>query len=91
MSVGSINLKPSIFHVSQWQDFNPGSQRQTNAQVWVQIYDLLIECWRPSNFYRIARDTGLPLEIDQKILDLDNDLFARILVDIDSKCGGGIL
>lgn len=84
LSLGVVNLKPGIFRVSRWVPyFNPVVQRQTNTQIWVRIYDLPIEYWRPSMLFSIPRGTGLPLKIDEKTSAIEHGLFARVLVEID--------
>lgn len=86
MSIGTVPLKLGIFRVSRWvPDFNPESQLQTNAQVWVRIVGLPIEYWRPANLCSIARVAGLPLKIDRQTLNLENCIFARLLVDVDLR------
>lgn len=83
-SRGAIFLKPGVFRISQWvPDFNPSKQKQTNSQVWIRIFDLPQEYWRPAILCSIARGVGLPLRIDNKTLSKEVGLFARVLVDID--------
>lgn len=64
-------------------DFNPQKKKQTNAQVWIQIFDSPLEYWRPSILFGITRGIGLPLKIDRRTLNKEFGLFARVLVDID--------
>lgn len=81
---GSVVLRPGIFRISQWSpNFNPNLQKQTNAQVWVRIYELSMEYWKPDFLYDIAKGIGTPLRIDKKTLDKELGLYARILVDVD--------
>lgn len=88
MSIGTIFLGQSIFRVSRWvPDFNPKIQRQTNAQIWVRIFCLPIEHWRHTNLCSIARVARLPLKIDRQTLNLENCMFARLLVDVDLMNG----
>lgn len=83
-SQGAIHPKPGLFWVSQWvRDFNPSMQRQTNAQVWLHIYDLPLECWFPSSLFCIAKGAGLPLWIDKQTLAKENGLCARVLINVD--------
>lgn len=58
-------------------------QNQTNTQVWIRIHGLPLEYWHPSNLYNITRGTGLPLKVNKKTLELENDMFAIVLVDVD--------
>lgn len=84
LSVGAVNLKPGVFRVSRWApNFNPVTQKQTNSQIWIRIFDLPIEYWKPRNLANIARGSGLPLMIDPRTLNIDFGLYARVLVDAD--------
>lgn len=84
MSLGTVHLNPGISRVARWApSFSPEGQNHTNIQVWVRITGLLIEYWQTIILYNIARGCGLPLKIDRKILDVENGLDARILVDVD--------
>lgn len=86
MSIGTISLRPGLVRVSRWvPDFNPETQRQSNAQVWIRIVGLPIEYWRPTNLCSIARAAGIPLKIDTQTLKFENCIFARLLVDVDLR------
>jgi hypothetical protein len=37
-SIGTISLKPRVLRLSKWtSDFNPSTQRQTQAQIWIYL------------------------------------------------------
>ena len=39
--MGSLNLKPGVWRLQPWdKNFNPYSQKNTNVQVWVSLWDL---------------------------------------------------
>ena len=83
-SMGVWTIKPGHMRMQQWvPDFNPNSQRPTNAQVWARLYDLPWEYWDANILKNIARGIGIPLKIDQNTLDGKFGHFARILIDID--------
>lgn len=87
LSLRAVNLKHGVLCVSRWvPDFNPATQRQVNTQNWVRIYNLLVEYWKPSNLFNIARGTGVPLRIQLKPLVIENGVYARVMVDIDLSC-----
>ncbi|KAL6179500.1 hypothetical protein ACLB2K_051015 [Fragaria x ananassa] len=68
----------------QWTpNFSPASQKNTNAQVWVNLWDLGLEFWEPHTLFEIAHGIGVPVKIDQNTLERKFGLFARVLVDID--------
>ena len=81
---GSIALKPGVLCFMQWTpNFSPASQKNTNAQVWVNLWDLGLDFWEPRTLFEIAHGIGVPVKIDQNTLERKFRLFARVLVDID--------
>lgn len=81
---GSIALKPGVLRFMQWTpNFSPASQKNTNAQVWVNLWDLGLEFWEPRTLFEIAHGIGVPVKIDHNTLERKFGLFARVLVDID--------
>ncbi|XP_024200530.1 uncharacterized protein LOC112203853 [Rosa chinensis] len=64
-------------------NFSPANQKNTNAQVWVQLWDLGLEFWEPITLFQIANGIGVRVKIDQNTLERKFGLFARVLVDID--------
>ncbi|XP_024187939.1 uncharacterized protein LOC112192433 [Rosa chinensis] len=81
---GAIALKPGILRFMRWApNFSPANQKNTNAQVWVNFWDLGLEFWEPLTLFEIANGIGVPVKIDQNTLDRKLGLFARVLVDID--------
>lgn len=80
----AIALKPGILRFMQWTpNFYPAYQKNTNAQVWVNFWDLGLEFWEPITLFEIANGIGVPVKIDPKTIDRKFGLFARVLVDID--------
>lgn len=87
-SVGSWNLKPGILKLFAWtHDFNPSLIQNSTAQVWVRIYGLSQEYWRPKILFAIASSVGTPLCTDavtsKPAMDRTFGHFARVLVDMD--------
>ncbi|KAK0600543.1 hypothetical protein LWI29_016006 [Acer saccharum] len=82
--IGSLQLKPGILRLQPWtQNFNPNTQRTTNAQIWVRFYDLPWEFWHPQILSDMARGVGIPLKFDRATLEGDYGHFARMLIDVD--------
>ncbi|KAK0573831.1 hypothetical protein LWI29_014219 [Acer saccharum] len=82
--IGSLHLKPGILRLQPWtQNFNPNTQRTTNAQIWVRFYDLPWEFWHPQILSDMARGVGIPLKFDRATLEGDYGHFARMLIDVD--------
>ncbi|MCI06218.1 pectin acetylesterase [Trifolium medium] len=89
-SVGSWNLSPGLLKLFTWsKDFNPNIQHQTTAQVWVRIYGLSQEYWRPKILFAIAGSVGTPICIDSATnksrFERDFGHFVRVLVDMDLR------
>lgn len=81
---GTLFLKPGVLRISRWvPNFNPYTQKLTNSQVWIRIFGLSLEYWRPSLLFDISKGVGMPLRIDDKTLKKELGIYARILVDID--------
>jgi len=57
--------------------------KSTKTQVWVKIYNLPLEYWRPRAIFSITRGIGTPLSLDDHTMKNNRGLFARVLVDID--------
>jgi hypothetical protein len=64
-SVVSWNLNPGVLKLFGWtKDFSPNLQNSNTAQVWVRIYGLAQEYWRPKIFFAIASSVGTPICTD---------------------------
>lgn len=48
----------------------------TNSQVWIQIFGLSLEYWRPSLLFDVVKGVGKPLRIDEKKLNKEMGLYA---------------
>ncbi|XP_061993967.1 uncharacterized protein LOC133711910 [Rosa rugosa] len=82
--IGAIALKPGILRFMRWTpNFSPSNQRNTNAQVWVRIWDLGLEFWEPITLFEISHGIGVPIKVDQQTLDRRCGMYARVLVDVD--------
>jgi hypothetical protein len=87
-SVGAWNLSPGLLKLFAWtSDFNPGMQPQTTAQVWVRIFGLSQEYWRPKILFAIASSLGIPICTDsftnKPMLERTFGHYARVLVDVN--------
>ncbi|MCI15936.1 pectin acetylesterase, partial [Trifolium medium] len=64
-SVASWNLNPGYLKLFAWSgDFNPNLQKNTTAQVWVRLYGLSQEYWRPKILFAIVSSIGTPICTD---------------------------
>jgi len=87
-SFASWNLNPGVLKLFSWtKDFCPSSQTSTTAQVWVRIYDLAQEYWRPKILFAIANSVGTPICTDpasiKPMMERTFGQYARVLVDLD--------
>jgi len=87
-SVGTWNLEPGLLKLFAWLgDFNPSLQRNCTAQVWLRIYGLSQEYWRPKILFAVASSVGSPICTDEAAtksrFDRTFGQFARVLVDMD--------
>lgn len=87
-SVGSLNLNPGFLKLFTWtKEFSPNTQKNSTAQVWLRIYGLAQEYWRPKILFAIASSAGSPICTDENtgknMIDRTFGQFARILIDID--------
>lgn len=87
-SVASWNLNPGLLKLFAWsRDFNPKVQQNCSAQVWVRLYGLSQEYWRPNIIFAIASSIGTPICLDsvtaKPMLERTFGQFARVLVDMD--------
>jgi len=86
--VGSWNLEPGLLKLFAWtKDFSPAIQQNFSAQVWVRIYGLSQEYWRPNILFAIASSVGSPICTDEAatkpMFERTFGQFVRVLVDID--------
>jgi hypothetical protein len=87
-SVASWNLQPGFLKLFAWtSDFNPNLQKNTTAQVWVRMFGLAQEYWRPKILFAIASSVRTPICTDaiaaKPMFDRTFGHFARVLVDMD--------
>ncbi|KAK2434847.1 hypothetical protein QL285_019959 [Trifolium repens] len=87
-SVASWNLEPGFLKLFAWtSDFNPNLQKNTTAQVWVRLYGLAQEYWRPKIIFAIASSIGTPKCTDaivaKPMFERTFGQYARVLVDMD--------
>jgi len=87
-SVVSWNLNPGVLKLFGWtKDFSPNNQNNNTAQVWVRIYGLEQEYWRPKNFFVIASSVGTPICTNsastKPMIEKTFGQYVRVLVDMD--------
>lgn len=87
-SIASWSLSPGIMKLFAWtKDFNPSVQNSTSAHVWVRIYGLSQEHWRPRILFAIASNIGTPICTDsastKPMIERTFGHFSRVLVDMD--------
>jgi hypothetical protein len=87
-SVASWSLNPGYLKLFAWSgDFNPNLQKNTTAQVWVRLYGLSQEYWRPKILCTIASSIGTPICTDaiaaKPMFERTFGHYARVLVDMD--------
>ncbi|XP_058761211.1 uncharacterized protein LOC131634557 [Vicia villosa] len=85
---GAINLNPGSLKLFAWtKDFNPSLQCNTSAQVWIRLFGLSQEYWRPRIVFAIASCVGTPICIDaassKSRVDRTFGQYVRVLVDMD--------
>jgi hypothetical protein len=87
-SIPSWNINPGLLKLFAWtKDFNPKSQRNTSAQVWVKFFGLSQEYWHKNILFAIASSIGTPICVDsvtaKPMHERTFGQFARVLVDMD--------
>lgn len=83
-----MSLNPGFIKFIAWtRDFNPRTQQNTSAQVWVIFFGVPQEYWRPRIPFAIARSVGSPICIDPAATNSKFERtfgqYVRILVDMD--------
>ncbi|MCH97558.1 hypothetical protein A2U01_0018553, partial [Trifolium medium] len=87
-SIASWSLNPGILKLFAWtKDFNPRTQQNCSAQVWVRFYGLSQEYWRQNILFAIASSIGTPICTDaataKPLFERTFGQFVRVLVDMD--------
>jgi hypothetical protein len=81
-SIGSWNLNPGFLKLFTWsRDFNPNIQQNSNAQVWVRIYGLAQEYWRPKILFAIASGVGTQSVLIS--LPTNLDLIVNLVISLE--------
>lgn len=88
ISTSSWNLNPGVLKLFSWtRDFNPKVQNTTSTQVWLRIYGLPQEYWRPRILFSIANSVRTPIctgpASTKPMMERTFGHFARVLVDMD--------
>jgi len=69
------------------KDFNPKTQRNSTAQVWVRFYGLSQEYWSKNILYTGAGSLGTPIGTDaittKPRIERTFGQFVRVLIDMD--------
>jgi len=82
--MGSLKLSHGFLRLFVWiKDFIPTTMKSTKTQVWVRIYNLPLEYWRPRAIFSIIRGRDTTLSLDDHAMRKNRGMFARVLMDID--------
>lgn len=81
-------MNPGFIKFFAWiRDFNPSTQQNTSAQVWVKFYGIPQEYWRKRILFAIGSSIGTPICTDvataKPMWERTFGQYARILVDMD--------
>lgn len=83
-AMNSVNLKSGILKNFYWsKDFDPLTQTQSHAQLWIRLMHLPQEYWRQTTLFDIAFGFGTPISINKATQSRLFGHYARILVDVD--------
>ncbi|WJX67277.1 hypothetical protein P8452_51766 [Trifolium repens] len=87
-SIASWSLNPGMLKLFAWsKEFNPRTQQNYSAQVWVRFYGLAQEYWRQNIHFAIASSIGTPICTDaataKPLFERTFGHFVRVLVDMD--------
>ncbi|KAL5726131.1 hypothetical protein ACHQM5_009200 [Ranunculus cassubicifolius] len=78
------NFGGQVVRFTQWTpDFDPESQKVTNALVWVKFPGLKQQYWDYEILMRIGKGLGKPIGVDQKTISREFGFYALVLIDID--------
>ncbi|XP_026420246.1 uncharacterized protein LOC113316242 [Papaver somniferum] len=81
---GPWKVKEQHLKILPWTPmFNPESEKNIRAKVWVRFPYLHFEYWEEEILFRIARGLGKPVAVDPRTLRVEYGYFVAILVDID--------
>ncbi|XP_026378306.1 uncharacterized protein LOC113272721 [Papaver somniferum] len=73
-----------ILQVRNWiYNFRPASQRTSKAMVWVRFPGLGLEFWNESILFKICREFGTPIKIDNATSRCEVGYYANVLVEVD--------
>ncbi|XP_026417249.1 uncharacterized protein LOC113312726 [Papaver somniferum] len=73
-----------ILKIRNWMyNFRPTSQRTSKAFVWVRFPGLGLGFWSESILFKICKEIGTPIKIDEATTKCDVGYYANVLVEVD--------
>lgn len=76
-------INTSLFRLFRWSpDFEIGRESSFVA-VWVKFYNLPLHYYNEASLHRLGSTLGTVLRIHNSTLDLSNQVFARVCIELD--------
>ncbi|XP_026450675.1 uncharacterized protein LOC113350768 [Papaver somniferum] len=81
---GKWEVLNQILQVRKWiSNFRPESQRTSKAIVWVRLPCLGLEFWSEKILFKICKEIGIPIKLDEATARCEVGYYANVLVEID--------
>ncbi|XP_026434313.1 uncharacterized protein LOC113331886 [Papaver somniferum] len=73
-----------VLQVRKWiSNFRPESQRTSKDMVWVRLPGLGLEFWSEKILFKICKEIGTPIKLDEATARCEVGYYANVLVEID--------
>ncbi|XP_026411040.1 uncharacterized protein LOC113306302 [Papaver somniferum] len=73
-----------VLQIKKWiSNFRPESQKTSKAMVWVRLSGLGLEFWSEKILFKICKEIGTPIKLDEATTKCEVGYYANVLVEID--------
>ncbi|XP_026451979.1 uncharacterized protein LOC113352367 [Papaver somniferum] len=80
---GKWEVLDQIIQIRKWiSNFRPESQKTSRAMVWVRFPGLGLEFWNEKILFKICKEIGTPIKLDEATAKCEVGYYANVLVDI---------
>ncbi|XP_026399378.1 uncharacterized protein LOC113295241 [Papaver somniferum] len=81
---GKWEVLDQILQIRKWiSNFRLESQKASRAMVWVRFPGLGLEFWNEKILFKICKEIGTPIKLDEATAKCEVGYYANVLVDID--------
>ncbi|XP_026383987.1 uncharacterized protein LOC113279507 [Papaver somniferum] len=81
---GKWEVLDQVLQIRKWiSNFRPESQKTSKAMVWVKFPGLGLEFWSEKILFKICKEIGNPIKLDEATAKCEVGYYANVLVEVD--------